>query len=49
MFAAMPPFQILLASVNSGAAARNNFWRLPEKRSFSAHRRAKPEAGSKYV
>jgi hypothetical protein len=34
MFAAMPPFQILLASVNSGAAARNNFWRLPKSGAF---------------
>jgi hypothetical protein len=42
----MPPLRILFASVNSGVAARNNFYNLSEKRSFSAHRRAKPEEGS---
>ena len=39
--------QDLLASANSGLAARNNFRRLSEKRSFSAHRRAEPEAANR--
>jgi hypothetical protein len=46
LWAAMPLLQILLASVNSGVAARNNFSTCRKSEAFPHIDGQSPEAGS---